>query len=94
MKRICKNCTHWGYNNGKPMNDVGESWCSEMKQNTHACGNCFGKFKPLKQTRMVDDLGRIALPKEIRDELLVKEGQEMEISIDGESIILKKLKDE
>lgn len=90
MKRICKNCTHWGYNNGKPMNDVGESWCSEMGQNTHACGNCFGKFNPLKLTRRVDDLGRIAIPKEIRDELLVKEFQEMEVSIDGESIILRK----
>lgn len=43
-----------------------------------------------KTIRLVDYLGRIIIPKEIRDKLLIKEGQEMEISIDGESIILRK----
>lgn len=42
-------------------------------------------------TRRVDDLGRIVIPKEIRNSLFIKEGTPMEISITEESnIILKK----
>lgn len=41
--------------------------------------------------RRIDDLGRIAIPKEIRRKLEIKEGQPMEISFDQEGrIILQK----
>lgn len=41
--------------------------------------------------RKVDDLGRIVIPKEIRNSLFIKEGTPMEISINDESnIVLKK----
>ena len=42
-----------------------------------------------KIVRRVDDLGRIALPKEIRRELRVKEGEQMEIYIVDGVICLK-----
>ena len=37
---ICRGCKYWGYNNGKPMNDVGESRCLRLKRKTHACQYC------------------------------------------------------
>ena len=40
--------------------------------------------------RRVDDLGRIVIPKEIRQTLRIKEGDPMELWLDGESIVLKK----
>jgi transcriptional pleiotropic regulator of transition state genes len=40
--------------------------------------------------RRVDDLGRIVLPKELRRTMDIKEGDPMEIFVDGESIVLKK----
>ena len=40
--------------------------------------------------RRVDDLGRIVIPKEIRRSLKIRDGEELEIYIDNESIILKK----
>lgn len=39
-KGICRDCRHWGYNNRKPMNDVGESICLQLKRKTHACSHC------------------------------------------------------
>ena len=42
-------------------------------------------------TRRVDDLGRIVIPKEIRNSLFIKEGTPMEINVNEEkSIVLKK----
>lgn len=42
-------------------------------------------------TRRVDDLGRIVIPKELRNSLFIKEGTPMEISVTEEShIVLKK----
>lgn len=39
----CINCKYWGYNNGKPMNDVGESKCMKRKSDrTHAVQYCRG----------------------------------------------------
>ena len=40
--------------------------------------------------RKIDELGRIVIPKEIRKNLAIKDGEEMEIHIDDNSIILKK----
>lgn len=42
MDIICRDCIYWGYNNGKPMNDVGESRCLRLKRRTHACQYCSG----------------------------------------------------
>lgn len=40
--------------------------------------------------RRIDELGRIVIPKEIRKSLRIKNGDNLEILIDGENIILKK----
>ena len=40
LDNVCIDCKHWGYNNGKPMNDVGESRCLRLKRKTHACQYC------------------------------------------------------
>ena len=40
--------------------------------------------------RRIDDLGRIVIPKEIRRNLRIKEGDNLEVFIEGEDIILKK----
>ena len=40
--------------------------------------------------RRIDDLGRVVIPKEIRKNLRIKDGENIEIFIDGENIILKK----
>ena len=40
--------------------------------------------------RRIDDLGRIVIPKEIRKNMRLKEGDSLEIFIDGEDVILRK----
>lgn len=40
--------------------------------------------------RRVDDLGRVCLPKELRGTLEIKEGDPLEIFVDGEQIVLQK----
>lgn len=40
--------------------------------------------------RKVDELGRIVLPKELRNTLDIREKDSLEIYVDGEQIILKK----
>ena len=40
--------------------------------------------------RRIDELGRIVIPKEIRRSLRIKEGENIEILIDNDNIILKK----
>lgn len=40
--------------------------------------------------RKVDDLGRIVIPVEIRNDLDIKVGDSMEIHVEGTSIIFKK----
>ena len=39
--------------------------------------------------RRIDDLGRVIIPKEIRRALGLKEGDPMEIFIDGEAILIR-----
>lgn len=41
-------------------------------------------------TRKVDDLGRIVIPKELRDKFSIKEKDALEINVNGNLIILKK----
>ena len=40
--------------------------------------------------RRIDELGRIVIPKEIRKTLKIKDGELLEIFLDGGNIILKK----
>mgnify|MGYP002520521024 CR=1 FL=1 len=40
--------------------------------------------------RRVDELGRIVIPKEIRRTLKIRDGEELEIFVDDDVIILKK----
>lgn len=40
--------------------------------------------------RRIDDLGRIVIPKEIRRNLRIRDGESLEIFVDGNDIVLKK----
>ena len=40
--------------------------------------------------RRIDDLGRVVIPREIRKQLLIKEGDQLEIFVNKDEIILKK----
>ena len=40
--------------------------------------------------RRIDDLGRVVIPKEIRKNLRIKEGDNLEIFVENEEIIFKK----
>ena len=40
--------------------------------------------------RRIDELGRIVIPKEIRKSLRIKNGDNLEIVVDGENVMLKK----
>lgn len=41
-------------------------------------------------SRAVDDLGRVVLPKEIRDSVNLKPGVRVDIYVDGDAIILRR----
>jgi len=43
--------------------------------------------------RKIDELGRIVLPSEIRRVFGIREGDELDISVDGEKVILQKRQD-
>jgi transcriptional pleiotropic regulator of transition state genes len=43
--------------------------------------------------RKIDELGRIVVPSELRRVFGIREGEELEISVDGERIILQKRAD-
>jgi AbrB family transcriptional regulator, transcriptional pleiotropic regulator of transition state genes len=43
--------------------------------------------------RKIDELGRIVLPSELRKVFNIREGDELEISVDGEKVILQKRQD-
>lgn len=40
--------------------------------------------------RRIDELGRIVIPKEIRNKLKIKTGESMEIFVNGDAVVLKK----
>lgn len=44
-------------------------------------------------TRKIDDLGRIVLPSELRRVFGIHEGDELEISVEGDRVILQKRHD-
>ena len=48
-KKICLNCKYFGYNNHKPMNDVGDSICLKRKHKVHGCQHC-KNFENCKKT--------------------------------------------
>lgn len=48
------------------------------------------KLKTTGVSRRIDDLGRIVIPKEIRKNLKIRDGELLEILVDGENIILTK----
>ena len=41
-------------------------------------------------TRRIDDLGRIAIPKELRRSLGIREGDALDINLNGKKIVIKK----
>jgi transcriptional pleiotropic regulator of transition state genes len=43
--------------------------------------------------RRMDELGRVVVPSELRRVICLREGDELEISVDGERIILQKRQD-
>ena len=47
-------------------------------------------MKSTGMIRRVDELGRVVIPKEIRNKLDIEEKDPMEIYVDGPSIVLKK----
>lgn len=47
-------------------------------------------MKSIGVLRRIDDLGRIVIPKEIRNNLKINSGESMEIFVNGDSIVLKK----
>ena len=51
-------------------------------------------MNPEKTITRVDDLGRIRIPKEYRKQLKIKEGQELEIQIINNTIVVNKVEGE
>ena len=49
-------------------------------------------MKSIGIVRKLDQLGRVVLPKELRNTLGIEEGQALEFYIEGETIMLKKYK--
>ena len=47
-------------------------------------------MKTTGMVRRIDELGRIVIPKEIRKQLMMKEGESISFSLDGENIVLTK----
>ena len=43
------------------------------------------------ETRMIDDLGRVVIPKIIRQMLEIEPGDRLEILLDGNDVIFRKL---
>ncbi len=48
-------------------------------------------MKSIGMSRKVDDLGRIVLPVELRRQLGIKAGDELDISVDGAMVMLHKI---
>ena len=50
-------------------------------------------MKSTGMIRRVDELGRVVIPKEIRNKLEISEKDPIEIYVEGKSIVLKKIED-
>lgn len=48
-------------------------------------------MKSIGMSRKVDDLGRIVLPVELRRQLGIRAGDELDISVDGSTVLLSKI---
>lgn len=48
-------------------------------------------MKSIGMSRKVDDLGRIVLPVELRRQLGVRAGDELDIAVDGVTVLLQKI---
>ena len=48
-------------------------------------------MKSIGMSRKVDDLGRIVLPVELRRQLGIRAGDELDISVDGSMVLLSKI---
>jgi len=47
--------------------------------------------KSIGMARKVDDLGRIVLPIELRRQLGIRAGDELDIAVDGSTVLLRKI---
>lgn len=47
-------------------------------------------MKPTGMIRRIDELGRIVIPKEIRKQLMMKEGESVSFEVEGDTVILRK----
>jgi AbrB family transcriptional regulator, transcriptional pleiotropic regulator of transition state genes len=66
----------------------------EAGYKSHRLGLAKGKrMKSTGVVRKIDELGRIVLPSELRRVFGIREGDELEISVDGEKVILQKRQD-
>lgn len=50
-------------------------------------------MRALGLTRRVDDLGRVAIPKQVRKQLQIVTGDEMEVFVDGNKVIFQAVKE-
>ena len=48
-------------------------------------------MKSIGMARKVDDLGRIVLPIELRRQLGIRAGDELDIAVDGSTVLLRKI---
>ena len=48
-------------------------------------------MKSIGMSRKVDDLGRIVLPVELRRQLGIRAGDELDIAVDGATVLLQKI---
>lgn len=63
------------------------------KQSDGGMEDIMREIKTLKATgivRRIDDLGRVVIPKAIRQALRIREGDPLEIFADGEVILIRK----
>jgi AbrB family looped-hinge helix DNA binding protein len=60
---------------------------------TNFAQSCYPKEngKPNSIIRRIDDIGRIPIPKEIRRQLRIREGDKLEITTENDRIVLKKI---
>lgn len=64
-----------------------------MYKNSNIWKNIYRMEEIMKTTgiiRRIDDLGRVVIPKELRKNFRIKNGDTLEVFVDGDSIVLKK----
>jgi transcriptional pleiotropic regulator of transition state genes len=66
---------------------------SRRQLHFHQSSALRGNLKSTGVVRRIDELGRIVLPSEIRRVFGIREGDELDISVEGERVILEKRRD-